>query len=493
MVEKKEKKKPIKISLKTFIIINIFILLIIFGLIFIVHINQVKISNSFDPTRGNISKTKTTNEAPTNSNTSYSVTTRFIDAVDVPSDIKIDNSLISSNDELKKFLYDHLANWQYIYVSYESMVGLLSDFVDNNFNDSFFKNNNLEIVMNYYSGFAPDYYGEGYPIKSVVQNGTEATINMEGTHFSDNLEDSRLMLNFITLDKSIKNVDFKIYMPKTEITILYASDVARIKICILAGIAAVIIVSTIFAVIKNQKKIKDSNDDESNDKKEKNSKIKKIVIGIIILVVLAMIIALIVALTNKRNYSESGPIVIEKPIIYLYPTEETEVKVQLENEENITVSYPDYGEDGWDVIAKPNGDLINKKDGRSLYSLYYESEDTAKFKVEKDGFIVKGSDIAKFLEEKLAILGLTQRESEEFIVYWLPKLQANKYNYIRFATMDEINKNMPLKFSVKPDTLIRVLMTYKALDEPIQVEEQQLETPERTGFVAVEWGGTEIK
>jgi hypothetical protein len=52
---------------------------------------------------------------------------------------------------------------------------------------------------------------------------------------------------------------------------------------------------------------------------------------------------------------------------------------------------------------------------------------------------------------------------------------------------------MPLEFSTQPDTLIRVLMTYKGLDTPIDVKEQQLETPERTGFVAVEWGGTEIK
>lgn len=36
-------------------------------------------------------------------------------------------------------------------------------------------------------------------------------------------------------------------------------------------------------------------------------------------------------------------------------------------------------------------------------------------------------------------------------------------------------------------------MTYKKLDKPMQVEEQKIETPQRTGFVAVEWGGTEIK
>ena len=97
------------------------------------------------------------------------------------------------------------------------------------------------------------------------------------------------------------------------------------------------------------------------------------------------------------------------------------------------------------------------------------------------------------MEEKLAVLGLTERETEEFIVYWLPKLEANKYNYIRFASINEINENMPLEISKQPDSLIRVLMIFKGLDEPITVQEQKLETPERTGFVAVEWGGTEIK
>lgn len=35
-------------------------------------------------------------------------------------------------------------------------------------------------------------------------------------------------------------------------------------------------------------------------------------------------------------------------------------------------------------------------------------------------------------------------------------------------------------------------MTYKGLKNPIKVQEQKLKTPERNGFVAVEWGGTEI-
>ena len=198
---------------------------------------------------------------------------------------------------------------------------------------------------------------------------------------------------------------------------------------------------------------------------------------------------------NIKKYgtiSNPDTMMFYKPIIYLYPTEETKVSVKLLKEDRLTCSYPKY-DGSWEVVAKPNGDLKYISSGRELYALYYENENNIKIDVQKDGFIVKSEDVAEFFEEKLEILGLNQRETEEFIVYWLPKLESNKYNYIRFATEDEINANMPLEINPKPDTIIRILMTYKGLDEPIDVEEQKLITPERNGFVVVEWGGTEIK
>ena len=182
---------------------------------------------------------------------------------------------------------------------------------------------------------------------------------------------------------------------------------------------------------------------------------------------------------------------IMKPIIYLYPEEATEIKVKLGHPELLSCSYPLY-QDSWKVLANSDGKLVDLKTGRNLYSLYWEGKETVSYNFE-EGFVVKGEDTAKFLEEKLAILGLNDYEVEEFIVYWLPKMQNNKFNFIRFATQDEINEYMPLEFSVTPDTLIRVLMQYKPLNREIKVKEQTLITPERTGFVAVEWGGSEIK
>ena len=225
-------------------------------------------------------------------------------------------------------------------------------------------------------------------------------------------------------------------------------------------------------------------------KKKENESTKKSVLKIVGIIIAAVAIIIVgVFALMVYNYSR---ISMDKPIIYLYPTEDTEVSVKLKYSDNITVSYPKYTT-GWNVLAKSDGNLIDLSTNRKLYSLYYESTSAEKFKVEEDGFVMKGEDTIAFLEEKLAVLGLNERETEEFIIYWLPKLECNEYNYIRFATIDEINKGMPLDINPNPDTIIRVLMTYKGIKKPIEVKEQKLETPKREGFVAVEWGGTEIK
>jgi len=194
---------------------------------------------------------------------------------------------------------------------------------------------------------------------------------------------------------------------------------------------------------------------------------------------------------HKKNREHKRRIAPKKPIIYLYPEIETELNVTLGKPEHITVSYPAYG-DGWHVFAKPDGTLTDLETGRCLYALYWEGESETASPMD-EGFVVAGADTAIFLEEKLALLGLSEREAEEFIVYWLPTLQENAYNLIRFETMEEIEDCMPLKISVEPDTLIRVLMAYKPLEEAVEVPEQVLPPmPERTGFTVVEWGGTRV-
>lgn len=193
----------------------------------------------------------------------------------------------------------------------------------------------------------------------------------------------------------------------------------------------------------------------------------------------------------KENDITCDPNVSYKPIIYLYPTAPTQVNIKLGYPDKLTTTYPKY-EDEWNVLAHPNGNLIDLKTNRNLYGLYWEGLNTSSKGIQEEGFVVKKENTIEFLEEKLAILGLTEREANEFIIYWLPLLEQNEYNYIRFESIDEINANMPLKVNPTPDTVIRVLMEYKGLEAPIEVKEQTLHSPERKGFTLVEWGGTKL-
>ena len=179
-----------------------------------------------------------------------------------------------------------------------------------------------------------------------------------------------------------------------------------------------------------------------------------------------------------------------KPIIYLYPTTETEVNVTLWTPENLSHTYPKYNPYKWrNVIAQPNGDLEDMETWRKLYALYREWKSYKETNFE-EWFVVKWEDTISFLEEKLSILWLNEREAEEFIVYWLPQMENNKYNLIRFETKEEQDENMPLNITPEPDTVIRVMMDWKAIDETIDIPEQELVTPERIWFTVVEWWGS---
>ena len=179
-----------------------------------------------------------------------------------------------------------------------------------------------------------------------------------------------------------------------------------------------------------------------------------------------------------------------KPVIYLYPTVQTDISVKIDIDGSLTCTYPEY-KDGWSVTANPDGTLINKADGREYSYLYWEGKGRANWNFSK-GFVVKGTDTISFLQEKLEYLGLNARELNEFIVYWLPLMKDNKYNLISFQTTAYEN-NVKLEISPEPDNVLRVFMAYKPLGKYIEIPEQELNTFKRSGFTVVEWGGTEVK
>ena len=179
----------------------------------------------------------------------------------------------------------------------------------------------------------------------------------------------------------------------------------------------------------------------------------------------------------------------EKPVIYLYPETETRVTVKLDLSGELTCTYPAY-DGGWVVTAAPDGTLTDEH-GRTYNYLYWEGEGTEAYDFSK-GFCVAGSDTAAFLEDALDRLGLTRREANEFLVYWLPRMQDNPYNLIAFQ-QEAYTQSAKLTVSPQPDSVLRVFMAWKPLARPVDVPAQTLPGFERRGFTLVEWGGAEVR
>lgn len=194
------------------------------------------------------------------------------------------------------------------------------------------------------------------------------------------------------------------------------------------------------------------------------------------------------------NINIEGNMRALKPVIYLYPQKIQSTKVQLDYAGTLFADYPAYDTKigGWNVTAYPDGKIINSADGKEYSYLFWEGNDYNKTDYDlTTGFVVKGSDSLEFLQSTLSQMGLTPKEYNEFIVYWYPKMKDNAYNLVHFAGQEYTDK-AKLTITPKPDSVLRVFMVFKPLNQAVKVVPQTIKSFERQGFTVVEWGGTEL-
>ena len=193
----------------------------------------------------------------------------------------------------------------------------------------------------------------------------------------------------------------------------------------------------------------------------------------------------------SKNYPgniRDAPIL--KPVIYLYPKESMDISVQLNIKNSyFTTIYPKFNDKNtWNVRAKPNGDILIN--GKTYPYLFWEANSYNPQET-NEGFIVNEENAEQFLEEKLSILGLNEKEKTDFITFWLPKLLHNKLSLCTFQTK-KFFEDYELNVNPKPDSMIRIFLTIKKLDTPINIKEQKLVSVERKGFTVIEWGGSPL-
>jgi hypothetical protein len=191
--------------------------------------------------------------------------------------------------------------------------------------------------------------------------------------------------------------------------------------------------------------------------------------------------------------SAGGGAVLRKPVIYLYPERETEVRVELELVgATLVAAYPRYQSGGWAVVASPDGSLTDARTGKPYSYLFWEARRDVPYDLDVSrSFCVAGPDVEAFLERSLATLGLEGKEVNDFIVYWLPVLERNAYNLISFLE-EEYTDTARLRVAPAPDTLIRVFMAFRGADAFVHTSPVPLRAVTRKGFTVLEWGGADL-
>lgn len=207
-----------------------------------------------------------------------------------------------------------------------------------------------------------------------------------------------------------------------------------------------------------------------------------------------------------------------KPIIYIYNNntnnKNLKLSLTLDNiaDKNSLVLYPladkytNIDNDSinlvWNITTNEDN-TITASDNKEYSYIFWEAErgrivDWNNTK----GFCIKGEDTLEFLQSTLSEIGLTPKEYNEMIVYWLPLMKDNKYNLITFAGLDKndiyynttkielSNENKELDFNE-----LRVFMITQPSDNYVDLEPQEFKTFNRNDntITIVEWGGTQIK
>lgn len=188
---------------------------------------------------------------------------------------------------------------------------------------------------------------------------------------------------------------------------------------------------------------------------------------------------------EHKNYN---PFMTYKPVIYLYNDQPLDVEVKYLEDYRLKTTYPEY-EDGWRVHINENGMLNINDSQREYYAIFFDEYRTHDATFEY-GFNVSKDAAREFLENSLDTLGFTNREADEFIMFWLPILEENEHSLVYFEQTEERNAECPLSYSVTPDTVLRTIIHIKKVDTPQDITPQELETINRVGFTVVEWGGT---
>jgi hypothetical protein len=208
----------------------------------------------------------------------------------------------------------------------------------------------------------------------------------------------------------------------------------------------------------------------------------------IMLGVISVSTAMLSSDDNGAKTAGESTMMISRSILYLYPTRTTDVMVGFDTDVIVVKDYldSDIEKKTLGLVAYANGELVDRY-GKRRFGLIWEAKVVSKSET-LNGYVIAGDQTELFLRDTLRHLGLTERETDEFVSYWSPVLSGNRYNLIHFDVQNETK----VKVEPSPDSEVKIVMSYESMDSWRAVDPQKIDKFNRRGFSVVELGGFEI-
>jgi len=175
------------------------------------------------------------------------------------------------------------------------------------------------------------------------------------------------------------------------------------------------------------------------------------------------------------------PTMDRAPYIYLYPESQSDISVELGLVPGgkIIESEPPYN-NGWNVNVTPDGTIDEKYE-----YLYYESLQALPLDYRR-GWVLDGADLENELRNLLSNLGFIEKEINDFLEFWIPKL--GNADYFGVYPQD-VESFVTLRITPQPDNILRTLLLIRPLAYQVNIPSPpEPEIFVRDGFTVAEWG-----
>jgi hypothetical protein len=181
-----------------------------------------------------------------------------------------------------------------------------------------------------------------------------------------------------------------------------------------------------------------------------------------------------------------------KPVVYAYNAG-SEITLSLKPKGHFTFTYP-HSEGNWRLTTNPDGSLTDVKTGKTHPYVFWEGSGThsGEMPAQVEGFLIKTDTSLVFLENILSAYGLNEKESADFITFWVPRMIVKEYAMVRFISTGSYGDQIAeIDVRPEPDSILRLYMYLTPLDSPvtgIEIKQPQIDVFDRKGFILVEWG-----